>query len=90
MKSQRLTINKINARIQERFSGIKLTRGKGYFYLYSDDEVLALKLAALHTTTISVYSLNQVTMDRWMEFVEYVLKDSERNPSDRCPVFENI
>lgn len=83
-----LTLKKINAELQKKYPGIELVRGQGYFYVYSEDDDLGLKLAGLYTTSIPVDKLNQMTMEKWIEAVEYVLKDMQRLPYARCPVFD--
>jgi hypothetical protein len=82
-----LTLAKVNKYIQQKYPEIELVKGKGYFYVYSKNDAIGLKLAGLFTTTIAVYSLNECTIERWLELVEYVLADSERIAYDRQPVY---
>jgi len=87
MKKTRLTLAKVNAEIQAKYPGIELVRGKGYFYIDSKDEALALKIAGLYTSSIYVNSLNQASLEQWMKYVEFVLIDGYRFEFDRSPVF---
>lgn len=84
-----LTLKKINKAIQEKYPEIYLVRSteKNYFYLHSDNQVLALKLAGLYTTSIFMHSINQANLERWIQFVDFVVEDRERIATERQPVF---
>jgi hypothetical protein len=68
------SLQQVNKALQEKFPGIFLTRGKGYYYIWSDDETIQLKLAGLYTTSIPVYSIKEQTVERWIEDVKELLE----------------
>jgi hypothetical protein len=83
----KLTLSKVNKYIQTKYPEIELVKGENYFYVASDNDEIALKLARLFSTSIYVSKLNNVSLDKWLEYVEYVLEDSERSSVDREPVY---
>lgn len=82
----RLTLAKVNKHIQAKYPLIQLVRGEGDFYIASEDDAMALKLAALYTTSIPVHAINNLTLGGWMDSVEYVMRDAQRNQYDRNPI----
>lgn len=81
----RLTIRILNEAIQEKWPHVKLAKGKGYFYVYSDEADMGLKLAGLYTTSIDVDKINLMSLDRWVSEVEYVLRDKWRSVYEQVP-----
>lgn len=82
-----LTLRQINAEIEKRYPKVFLVKGRGYYYLASDDDRISLKLAALYTTSIAIFRMGHLSLDRWMQEVRVVLNDAQRHPSERRPVF---
>lgn len=58
---------------------VKLIKGEGYYYIYSDDEEMSLKIAGLYTSSIHVHKLNQQTIARWVEDVESLFTSDMNN-----------
>lgn len=83
----RFSLKLVNEYIQILYPEISLAKDNGYFYIYSDNDAVALKLAALGTTSISVCHLNQGTIEKWREWVQSALNDSQRNQWEREPVY---
>lgn len=87
----RVTLKKVNKAIQAKYPGVKIMRGHGgYLYVGAIDTEsdIATKIAGLYQTTISgmSYRLNSVPVERWVQEVEYVLRDSYlMNEFDRNP-----
>lgn len=69
-----LTLKAVNKEIQKKYPGVILEKGKGYFYIYSEDE--DHKLHSLFTRSIGVNSLNQLTMEQWLSSVDYLFEDN--------------
>lgn len=80
------TLKQLNAYIQVKYPLIEVVKGNGYFYVHSQDDEMALKLAGLYTTSISVTSVTRLSLYVWMQRVEYILRDEERMPSERAPI----
>jgi|DEB0MinimDraft_6_1074348.scaffolds.fasta_scaffold14713_2 hypothetical protein len=60
-----LTLKKVNAAIQKIEDGWELVKGEGYFYWVHPTD-----LSYLDLSTVSVYRLNHLTLDQWIdEFV---------------------
>lgn len=77
----------VNKAIQKKYPLIELVKGEGYYYVHSSNDYMALKLATLYTTSISVPNLNQMGLDRWVANVERILRDEEQpNKLLRCPI----
>ncbi len=72
-----VNIKSLNKAIHAKYPHVKLRRGKGYYYIYSDDEATADKIAALYTTSIYVYRLNHLSMDQWMSEVDTLMEGKE-------------
>lgn len=69
------TIAEVNKAIQQKFPDVILVKGHKYFYISSDNEEMGLKIAGLYTTSISVFSLGQQTIEKWVQDVEHLLSD---------------
>lgn len=72
-----LTIKAVNKAIQAKHPHVELVKGKGYYYIASDHEATALKLAGLYTTSIPVYSLNHMPLEKWLTSVDSLLNEDE-------------
>lgn len=83
----RLSLKLVNEYIQILYPEISLAKDNGYFYIYSDNDAVGLKLAALGSTSISVCHLNHGTIEKWREWVTSALNDSQRNELEREPVY---
>lgn len=64
-----LTLKQVNKEIAKTYPTLKLAKGEGYFYIYSDDKKTGLYLASLYTTSILVYNLNDLTLKQWIEAI---------------------
>lgn len=54
---------------------VQLEKGEGYFYIWSDDEETALKIAGLHDNMIMVNSFNQLPIVVWIHEIKELLED---------------
>lgn len=77
MTTKATSLAQVNREIQKRFPEIMLVKGRGYFYIASDDENMGLKLAELYTTSIMVNKLTQQTVEAWVKDVEYLVNKIE-------------
>jgi hypothetical protein len=68
------TLRQVNQAIAERYPDVKMTRGRGYYYLCSDNQEVAWKLAGLPSTSICIYSVRDVSIEAIMEMVDQVMK----------------
>lgn len=84
-----ITLAKVNKAIHAKFPEIKLIRGEGYYYIYSDNEALSLKIAGLFTSSIPVYSIKHASIEKLVEMVEHVLNDLDRSIYEREPITFN-
>lgn len=82
-----LTLKQVNAEIEKNYPGVFLVKGNGYFYLASNDDKIGLALATLYTTSIGLFAIDHLPLDRWMQEVKAVLNDEQRHPSERSPVY---
>lgn len=82
-----LTLKRVNKAIEEKYPKVFLVKGNGYYYLASDDSEIGLKLATLHTTSIDIFDISHLSLERWMDEVKYVLSDSNRSEDERSPVY---
>jgi len=85
-KNMTTTLKQVNLALQTELPGIKLVKGKGYYWVWSDDDKLQDQLAGLYSTTIGVYHVSQQTVEQWIDDVKRVLTDWERSLYDRKPV----
>jgi len=70
------TLKDINEHLDKLYNGkIKLTKGSGYFYVYSDDEETGLFLSNLFTTSIYTYKLSLSTIGEWIDAVKNILNN---------------
>jgi hypothetical protein len=71
------SLKQVNKAIGEKFPGVFLVRGAGYYYIASNDDTMAEKIAGLYTSSIGVYRITQQTVEQWIKDVEYLLSDVE-------------
>lgn len=71
-------INQVNAILSREGLKVRLRRGKGYFYIYSDDPEVALSLATLYTTSIYVYRFSAYSVDEWVREVKQILNQKKQ------------
>jgi hypothetical protein len=64
-----LTLKQVNKEIAKQYPNVKLTKGDGYFYIYSDEPETALFLNGLFSTSIMVNKINHLTMSQWIESI---------------------
>jgi hypothetical protein len=69
------TLTQVNKAIQKVYPTLNLTKGEGYFYLYSDDDATGNQLAMWYCTSIYSCHLNQCTVEQWVESVEMLAED---------------
>lgn len=81
-----ISLKKVNEYIQTKYPTLEIIKGKGYFYVCSDDDQMALALAGLYTTSIGVCKVSHLPLEKWMTSVESLLKDEYRSHSDRSPI----
>ena len=67
------TLKQVNDAIQKEIGNFTLVKGKGYFYVISEDYELDLKLQSLYTTSIYVCHLNHQSIKEWLEDVKYIV-----------------
>lgn len=64
------SLEALNKEIQKKYPGLELVRGEGYYYLYSDDPELGLKIAGLFCSGIYVYDVSHISLERWLIEIE--------------------
>ena len=71
MKSR--TLKQVNKAIQKEVGNYTLVKGKGYFYVTSEDQDKDLKLSSLFTTSIFCCSLNHQSVEEWVNDVKDII-----------------
>ena len=64
-----LTIKQVNKEIAKTYPTVKLAKGNGYFYIYSEDIETGNFLASLYSTSILVDKINHLTIKQWIEAI---------------------
>ena len=59
--------------IQSFNKDLKLKKGSGYYYWYSDNEKLSEMLCSLENSSVFVDKQNQLTKKQWEEEIEDIL-----------------
>ena len=78
----RTTINNINKALKEKTGlDVKLWRGNGYFYFYSDDSETGLMLAGFESTSVYTCQLGIQSVSGWVEDFEFMLKKFNESKS---------
>ena len=67
------TLKQVNKSIKEQVGDVFLIKGKGYFYVSSDNDELALHLASLPSTSIYVCHINQQSVQDWVDDVKDIV-----------------
>ena len=61
---------------KEGLDKIILCKGYGYFYIASDDDEWATKIAGMYENAIYINSFNQMTPEEWVEDIKRLLKQT--------------
>lgn len=61
---------------KEGLDKILLYKGYGYFYITSDDDEWATKIAGMYENAIYINSFNQQTPEEWVEDIKRLLKQN--------------
>jgi len=73
-----LTLKQVSRAISEALGGdYELVKGNGYFYIWGGDAPDWM------TSTIPVYTLNQLTLDQWIEAAKGLKAENEYRGSDQ-------
>lgn len=72
------TLKQINKAIGEKYPGVFLVKGKGYFYIASDEEEMGLRIAGLYQSGIYVYRLSSYKVEEWVREVGYMLGENNK------------
>lgn len=75
-----LTLNQINKAVQAKYPRVMVCRGEGYFYLWSEDEALQLKIAGLYDNNIGVCKVNHLSLEQWVASVKYIIEEDRNQP----------
>lgn len=62
---------------KEGLDKIILCKDYGYFYIASDDDEWATKLAGMYENVIYINSFNQQTPEEWVEDIKILLKQND-------------
>ena len=62
---------------KEGLDNIILCKGYGYFYITSDNDEWATKLAGMYENAIYMNSFNQQTPEEWVEDIKRLLKQND-------------
>lgn len=69
------TLNQVNKAIKKQIGNVCLQKGKGYFYVSSENYDISLKLASLYSTSIYVCHLNQQSLEDWIKDVRDIVSN---------------
>jgi hypothetical protein len=86
-RNNMLTLARVNKAIAAKWPGVILFKGEGNFFIYSDNKELDLKIGMLYQTSINVCAINHLSLEQWIESVDYVLQDKHELELSRNPVF---
>ena len=62
---------------KEGLDKIILCKGYGYFYIASDDDEWATKIAGMYENAIYINSFNQQSSEEWVEDIKRLLKQND-------------
>jgi hypothetical protein len=79
-RSKPKSLAQINRHINRVHRFVILVRGEGYFYIASDHKETALKIAGLPSSSVYVYSINDLTIEAWVDSVTQLLKQAQEMP----------
>jgi len=80
MNKPRLTLTALNKELEKHFPHVRLARGEGYYYIYSDNEETGLRIAGLYSSGIYVNQLKHLTIEQWIQEVRDLF-DEDKNRS---------
>lgn len=76
----RTTINNINKALKEKTGlDVKLWKGDGYFYFYSDNDEVGNMLAGFNSTSVYTCQLGVQSVDAWVEDFRFMLNKYNEN-----------
>lgn len=73
------TLPQLNRIVAEHFPKIFVVKNKDYFYIASEDEPLALKIADLYCSSIYVYRVSHLTIQQWIDSIRSLFTDNRNN-----------
>lgn len=74
LNAKRITMKQVNEAIGAKYPGVFLVKGKGYYYIASDEDKQALYIASLYQTSVYVSKLNQLTVEQWVSSVDALME----------------
>lgn len=72
-----------NAMKEAGLEKVQLEKGNGYFWIWSDDEELALEIAGLYDNCILCNSFKDQSIEAWIEDIKNLLNEGNKNFLDR-------
>lgn len=91
MEATASNLKHVNNAIKRKFALVGLAKSEGCFFVFSDDDAMANKLAGLPTTTIYVCYLNHLTVDEWVRLVGEIVAEAETQYlEDNTPIVEMV
>lgn len=65
----------VNEAIEQIYPHVRLAKGHGYHYIYSNHGETALMIAGLFSTSIYVKETGLITVQQWLRAVTYLLEE---------------
>lgn len=73
--SRKITAKTVEKEIKKQFGyDVNLINGRGYFYFIDDD---GNSLDSWSTTSVMVNSLNQLSLEQWVEEFKWLMNDNK-------------
>lgn len=60
---------------KEGLENINLEKGNGYFWIWSDDEEMNLKITSLYSNSILVNSFKDQSIENWVKDIKELLEE---------------
>lgn len=60
---------------EEGLENINLEKGNGYFWIWSDDEEMNLKITSLYSNSILVNSFKNQSIENWVKDIKELLEE---------------
>lgn len=60
---------------KEGLEDINLEKGNGYFWIWSDDEEMNLKITSLYSNSILVNSFKDQSIENWVKDIKELLEE---------------
>lgn len=60
---------------EEGLENINLEKGNGYFWIWSDDEEMNLKITSLYSNSILVNSFKDQSIENWVKDIKELLEE---------------